>query len=244
MKRLLAVLTVAAIVLTGCGSLIPKKVEFFQRKVKAFPEVTQKQQETQREAAAYIEQKTEELKLAGIALNQPSIVTNATEANDVANALSTALGPPEDPWQKEASKLAAKLRDEQADHNADLQKFKKYVDQDTGKKIEGTGLIRIPYFLYIGLVIGVFFVVWTLWKWYASSNPILAAGTNAVGRVSSSVLSRGYAELVQGGEAFKGAVENSALAADVKAEVLKLFRSHQRQEQSQDTQQLVSTLTK
>jgi len=243
MKKLLALL-IALGLLAGCGTLIPKKVEFFQRKVKAVPELSEKAQETQRQAADYVATKTEETKAAALATHaDTNVVVLASDAYTVAGALSQSLGPPEDPWKKEAQRLALKLKSQQADHNADLADYSRHVDKDVGKKIEGTGLIRIPYFVYIGCIFLVLCLVWAGLKIYGSINPVVGLGVNSVGRVGSSVLARGYAELIKGGEEFKKEIEDSELSAEVKEKVIAWFTQHQKQEQSGDTKAIVQNLT-
>jgi hypothetical protein len=227
----------------GC-SLIPKKVEFFQRKVRAYPEVSDSAKETQRQAADYVASKTEEIKVEAIEAGTTNIAASATEANVVAEALSGSLGPPEDLWKKEAQRLALKLKEQQADFNEQLESYKKHIDKDAGKKIEGTGFIQLGYFTYIGLLLGLGALVWFGLKIYGSINPVVGLGTNVVGRLSSSVLSKGYSEIVEGGEAFKTYLANSGLAAEVKDKVLDLFSRAHKENQSRDTQAVISTLTK
>jgi len=244
MKKLL-VLIPALMLLAGCGTLIPKTVEFFQRKVKAVPEVSDKAKETQRQAADYVSTKTEETKIAAIESDaNTNVVSLATDANTVASALSQSLGPPEDPWKKEALRLALMLKEQQANFNDKLASYAKHVDKDAGKKIEGTGFIRIPYFVYIGCIILVVFLIWTGLKIYGSINPIVGLGTNVVGRIGSAVRTRALTEVAEGGEAFKQYLTDSGLAAEVKSQVLDLFSRAHKENQSRDTQNIVSTLTK
>jgi len=242
-RNLLALALVAGLV-SGCGTLIPKSVEFFQRKVRAVPEVSESSKETQRQAADYVATKTEETKVAAIETHaDTNVVSLATDANIVAGALSGSLGPPEDPWKKEALRLALKLKEQQADFNEKMVAYAKHTDKDAGKKIEGTGFIRIPYFVYIGCIALVLFLIWTGLKIYGSINPAVGLGVNSVGRIGSAVLSRGFSEVVKGGEDFKDAIKNSELTAEVKAKILDTFQRHSMQSQSQDVQKVVQTLT-
>lgn len=243
MRKLLLTLPLV-VLLAGCGTLIPKSVEFFQRKVKAVPEVSEAAKETQRQAADYVSAKTEEIKIDAIASGaSTNLVQSATDAHVVADALSESLGPPEDPWKKEAQRLALRLKEQQADFNAKLARFTDKTDKDVGKKIEGTGLVRVPYFVYIGCIALIIFLLWTGLKIYGSINPVVGLGVNSAGRLGSSVLSRGFAEVIHGAEKFKEAVAHSDLSEAVQEEVLDLFQRHSMQSQSRDTQKVVQTLT-
>ncbi len=244
MKKYLALIPLA-LLLTGCGTLIPKSVEFFQKKVKAVPEVTAKAEETRRQAADYVSTKTEEAKIAAIAANSgTNIVTPITESHIVAEALSGSLGPPEDPWKKEAQRLALLLKEQQANYNERLASYAARTEKLEGKKIEGTGLIRVPYFVYIGCIVLVVFLAWTALKIYGSINPLVGIGTSTAGRIGSSLLSRGFSEVVEAGEQFKNYVADSGLTDAVREQVLDLFQRAHKEHQSRDVQGLVKTITK
>lgn len=244
MKKLLLTLPLLAI-LAGCGTLIPKRVELFQRKVKAVPEVSADAREYQRQAADFVARKTDETRIAAITEGASSnVVSTASDAHIVAEALSLSLGPPEDQWKREAERLATKLREQQAEFNDELAKYAARVDKDEGKKIEGTGLIRVPYFVWIGCIALVIFLAWTALKIYGSINPIVGLGTNTAGRIGSRLLSRGFSEVVEAGESFKEFVAKSELSDTVREQVLDLFRRAHEKEQSRDTQELIKTVTK
>lgn len=242
MKKLLALLPLV-LALTGC-SLLPKKTEFFQRKVKAFPEVSDSAKETQRKAAAYVAQKTEETKVLAVDTKaSTNVVNSAQDAAQVAQALSGSLGPPASPWTKPAPALAQKLDSQHADYNEDLRDYAKHVDKDTGKKIEGTGLVRIGYFTMWGIGLGIVFLLFAALKIYGMINPVVGAGTAIAQRVGGALIGRGFHEVVQGGEAFKDFVANSELTQEVKAKVLDLFTRAHKENQSRDIQALVSKIT-
>lgn len=243
MKKLIA-LTILVFSLSGCGTLVPKTVEFFQRKVKAVPELPEAAKETQRQAADYVATKTEETKVEAIATGAATnVVVSATEASLVADALSQSLGPPEDPWKKEAQRLALKLKEQQAIYNHKLEKFSDKVDKDVGKKIEGTGFFRIPYFVYIFGIVLIIFLAWTALKIYGSINPVVGIGTNIFGRIGSAARTRAMTELAEGGEAFKQYLSDSGIADSVKSHVLDLFSRAHKENQSRDTQKIIGTLT-
>jgi len=258
---------------TACGTLIPKRVEFFQKKVKAVPEQSEKQKETQRQAADYVATKTDEAKTAAVATKaDPTVITPIAESHIVAEALSLSLGPPSDPWKDEAERLALKLKSQEAAFNAKLESYRTATDKLEGKKIENTGLIRIPYFAYIGGIVLILFLLWTGLKVYGSINPVVGLGVNSVGRISSSVLQRAVGEIITGGEAFKSyydekavpkieslvksvmnnpnlnslsAMDSSAksIVSQIRDEIMDLFNRAHRENQSQDTQSVIKKLT-
>ena len=224
MKKFLVLLPLALI--TGCSALAPHKVEFFQRKVRAFPEVSESAKETQRKAADYIATKTQ---------------TN--EIAPVTRALSGSLGPPSSPWTGSATNLVQRLDKQHAAYNEDLKDYAKHIDKDAGKKIEGTGFFSIGYFAMWGIGLGVVFLLFAALKIYGMVNPVVGAGTAIAQRVGSAIVGRGFHELVQGGEAFKDYVEKSPLTAEVRAQILDLFTRAHKENQSKDVQSLVSKIT-
>lgn len=244
MKRFISLL--ALCLLTGCGTLVPHRVEFFQSKVKAFPEQSDTLKEDQRKAAALASVRASETYLAAVKANSPATITNpAKETVDLTHAVSTSLGPPKYLYTgKDASKnLVESLNYDVAKFNGKVEDFKQRNDKFEGKKIEGTGLFSIGYFTYIGLIFLVLFLAWTALKIYGMANPLVGAGTSLVGRVSSSLLSRAVSEISAGGEAFKDYLENSDLSKEVQAQVLDLFSRAHVEAQSTDVQRIVSTLT-
>lgn len=234
------------VLLPGCGTLLPKKVEFFQKKVQAVPEVSEKMKETQRQAADYVARKTKETELAAIATDSAQTVTTpATEAATVAEALSDSMGPPEDPWKKEAARLAALLQAQEAKFNAKLETYRQRTEKLEGKAIEGTGLVRVGYFTMWGIGLFAVFAIFLGLKLYGMVNPVVGLGVNAAGRVSSAVLKRAIGEISRGGEAFKEYLARTD-GLDDKARdlVLDLFSRAQLEEQSKDVQSIIGALTK
>jgi hypothetical protein len=246
MKKIFSLLAACALLFTGCGTLIPKQVEFFQAKVKKFPEQSDTLKEDQRKAAALAGVRATETYLAAIKENSSTNVTApAKDAVDLTHSVSTSLGPPKQFYQgKNAAKnYVDSLNYDVAKFNGKVEDYKDREDKYAGKKIEGTGFIQIGYFTYIGLILLVLFLLWTGLKLYGTANPIVGAGTSLVGRVSSSVLSRAVSEITAGGEEFKQELATSGLAADVQAKVLALFSNAHRANQSSDVQKVVQTLT-
>lgn len=244
MKAKLILLALTLTILTGCGSLLPKKVEFFQSKVQKFPEHSDSFNETQRQAAALAAKKADETFVNAVKANSPITVTApAEETALLTHSVTTSLGPPNTPATVPGGVVAKELDHAVAKFNGKVESFKERDDKYAGKKIEGTGLFSVGYFTYIGIILLVLFLAWTALKIYGVANPIVGAGTSLVGRVSSSVLSRAVSEISAGGEAFKDYMENSDLSKDVQAKVLDLFSRAHVEAQSVDVQNVVQTLT-
>src|SRR6267142_4931500 len=101
MKKIISTLGLATaalaigLFLTGCSSLIPHRVEFFQSKVKSFPEQSDTLKEDRRKAAALAEIRATEAYLAATKeLASPAVTAPAKEAVDLTHEVSTSLGPP------------------------------------------------------------------------------------------------------------------------------------------------------
>lgn len=251
MKKLLPLLVI--LLLSGCGTLLPKKVEFFQDKVQRVPEPTAKERELQRQAAAAAAEKARETVEAAISNAAPPAVTApARDTETLTAVVSESLGPPLHPAapDKSADAIADELRSAIAKLNRRLDEFKRDNNENAGKKIEGTGVFQIPYFLWVALV-GVFVfaglivagVLWHGLKLYGMTNPPVALGLNAV-QAGAGFARKALAEVVQGGEAFKSALEKEIQDPVLLAKIKGLFQSHQRMEQSQDTQAIIKELTK
>lgn len=243
MKKLLLSLPII-LLFTGCGSLIPKQVEFFQDKVKAVPVYSDSALELQKQAAARVAKETEAAKVAAVQENaSTNVVAPLTAANTVADSLSTSLGPPSKAYTGPAPTLAAKLDHNTASLAEDIRDYAKETQKDVGKKIEGTGLIRVSYFVYIGGLLALGALAWFGIKVYGMFNPVVGTAAGAVGRVSSSVLSTGFSELVSGGQQFLQWVDSSNLESSAKDWITNTFLLAHQTAQSPATQQTVDKLT-
>lgn len=244
MKRTLTLALLASL-LAGC-SLIPKSVEFGQRKIKAFPEASAKLQEVQRQAAEMAARKAKETVEAAKAEDCTAMVTEpAKEAAELTQVVSTSLGPPSNRWEKDSLALVEKLEHQIAALNDKIDKFAKRNDKDEGKKIEGTGFLQIPYFVYLGGIFALLWIVYIVLKTVgnvaAVGNPGVAVGMK-VASLGGRALSGAFSELVKGGESFKDKVKSKFEPA-VSAQVLELFNQSHRMEQSPTTQDVVKKLT-
>lgn len=248
MTKWLSLLVVLA--LTGCGTLVPKRVEFFQDKVEPFPEQTAYAKELQRQLVQRLEQKTGEVVVAAVEEKaSTNVVAPAKESHRLAVAEAVFVGPPVKPAPETVSSpvLAAKMETAVAKLDRKVEEFKKDNNENVGKKIEGTGLVSIPYFYWVGgillVVVIVFFIGKLLLSAAAAANPGAAIGLNVV-NAATSVISKGFSQLVKGGEDFKTWVEKEVQDAGLKQKILDAFQSTHMKAQDKDVQDTVRAVTK
>lgn len=250
-RQLLAALIGAALIFeTGCGTLIPKRVEFFQDKVQKFPEESAKYREAQRRAAELAERRAQDALAGAIAEDcSTNVVGPIKDTRDLTGAVSDSLGSPLKPTDDVVGAIT-ELRKSMARLDAKIEAFKQSNDENAGKKIEGTGLFSVPYFIWIGLValmaFGAFIVVsliWTALKVYSMSNPPLALGLNAV-QAGGNFAKKALTQLIKGGEEFKDAVSKEVTDPELLARINRLFQVHQRMSQDLDVQAVVKELTR
>jgi hypothetical protein len=248
MRRALAIF--AALLLAGCGSLVPKKVEFFQDTVQRFPEQSEKLRELERQAIYRAVEKNTQTVLAAVSEGaSTNVVKPAQEARVLTEAVAVSVGPPASPAPAHVSseKLAAKLETQVAKFNDKVEDFKKASNENIGKKIEGTGLIQVSYFYWVGGIAVVLLLVFVAVKIALSvlalANPGAAIGLNVV-NAAQSVLSKGFAQVVKGGEEFKGWVDKEVQDAEIKKKILVAFQTSQVRAQDSDVQNVVAALTK
>lgn len=243
-KQLIAV-ALLAVSLTGCG-ILPKQVEFFQRKVQAVPVISDAAVEHQRQAAQYVAEEAKITQEAALSTKaDPSVLLPIMETYKVAMALTESVGPPLEPYtaDKPAQPIVDTLHHDQAKLNHKIENYAEHVDKDVGKKIEGTGFFQIGYFSYLVIIVVLVLLAYGALRIYGMVNPAVGLGVNTVTGVASSLLSKGVSELVAGGESFKNYIEASPLTADVKNYVQDLFVRAHTSAQSSDVQTVVNQLT-
>lgn len=244
MKKIILLLALSSFIFTGCG-LIPKNVEFFQSKVHKFPAFTPSQAEYQKQAAGLAKQKASETLDAALATGaSTNVVAPARETEKLTDAVSTSLGPPVTPATNTDSAVA-NLQKAVAKLDQKIEAFKQESDKNAGKKIEGTGLISIPYFAYVGVIGLLIFVFWHLAKTAltvaSAANPGAAVAVGGM-NVAGSVAAKGVAQLVAGGEEFKAWVEKEVSDAGLKQKILDAFTSAHKTAQDGDVQAIVKPL--
>jgi hypothetical protein len=233
------------IFLSGCG-IIPKSVEFGQKKVREFPSHTGAQREAEKQAVALAADKARQAeKLAQI--EGSSAEEPAAEAAELSEAVGRSLGPPLNPWVKEPEALKTRLDTLTAKYDRLLDRFADRNDEMAGKKVEGTGFFQVPYFLWLGIVIVGLFSLWIILKTVANvaatANPGVAVGLN-VAKAGGRVISKGFSQLLSGGEKFKEWVKSEVKDnPELQEKILNQFRTSHEKAQDKDIQALVKKLT-
>lgn len=246
-KTILLLLTVLSLTLfTGCG-IIPKPVEFFQKKVQKFPAFSPAQTEAQREAAALAQARAQQALDAILSEgSSTNVVVPARDTVKLTQAVSTSLGPPVKPTTN-VTAVVKKVETGVAKHDVAVEKFAAKNDTVAGKKIEGTGKIQVPYLVYVGVIALVLVIFWHLAKTALTvasvANPGAAVAVGGMS-VASSVASKAVSQLVQGGEDFKSWVEKEIADTGLKQKILDAFTSSHKQAQDGDVQAVVKPLTK
>jgi hypothetical protein len=252
MKLILLALLVVS--LSGC-SLIPKRVELGQDRVRPFPVAKASEIETQRQAAQRAATKSRELLVAAVDENaSPRVVEPAQEVTVLTESISRSLGPPlrSAPVDQTSLELSRRLDAALAKLNQRLDSFKEDNDKNAGKKIEGTGFLQIPYFVWLGGVVLLSFVgliilgvLWTFLKMYALSNPPLALGLNAVA-TGGKVAAKAVSQLVAGGEKFKSWLQTEVpeISDSLRTKIVDLFHSAHKESQDTTVQQAIDELRK
>jgi hypothetical protein len=242
MKRLLLVALLVG--LCGCGTLIPKKVELFQDKVKSVPVAKASEREIQRQAAFMASQLSLKTAVSLIGENSP-LSKDASDTALLTGAISESLGPPLRPSNDPAAELAAELRRTIARLNERLDDFRQGNNENVGKKIEGTGLIQVPYVLWAGGFVVMLFIGYVLLKIAvgiaSAMNPGVAFGRNAV-QFGARGLAKAFSQVVKGGQDFKKALDQKIDDPALRQQVLDLFVSSQKQAQDEDAKAAIKHL--
>lgn len=252
MKKRLLIAVLALTMTAGCGTLIPKRVELGQDKVERMPVASSAELEKQRRAAAMAEEQAKKTLDAALGVDAPVSVTQPAQATvDLTDALAKSVGPPKNPIRPTDSThaVANELRSAVAKLTIRLDEFRADNDKNIGKKIEGTGWLQVPYFIWLGgfLVVGfvgfiLLGVAWSFVKMYAMSNPPVQLGVNAV-QLGSNFLKKAVGEIAKGGERFKQAVEREVEDPALQARIKNLFRVEHERAQSSEVQELVKQIT-
>jgi polyhydroxyalkanoate synthesis regulator phasin len=245
--RPLAPVVLSLLLLTGCGTLIPKRVEFFQDKVHKFPTAPAKQVELQKEAAWLAQERAVATLDAALAEgSSTNVVTNAQDTAKLSGIVSESLGPPAKA-PTDADKTVDALRAQIAKLDAKIQSFAKENDENAGKKIEGTGLLQIPYFVYVGLVVFVLVIGWHLAKLVltglSTANPGALVGLGAM-NVTGNLAGKVVTQVVQGGENFLSKLKAEITDPTLQKQVTDLFLASHKQAQDADVKAVVNNLTK
>lgn len=251
MKRFLSLVALTTFLLTGCSSLIPKRVELGQDKVEKMPVAKSSERETQRQTAQRAALRADEtLRAAILEDSSPAVVTPAAETTVLAGAVSRSLGPPTKPSTDSTDILARKLDTAIAKLNARVDDFRYDNDKNFGKAIEGTGFLQIPYVVWLGGAFVLVFIIvivvgigWTALKAYSFSNPPVALGLKAV-QTGGALAAKAVGQLVGGGEKFKGWLKTELphVSDEVKKQVEELFISAHKESSDETVRNVVKEL--
>lgn len=240
-----SLILIVAVIFTvvGCG-IFPKRVEFFQDKVKPVPEKTEKAKEKDRQAAEYVDRKVKEAEsAANKEESSPAVTLPLHDASVVADSLKLSLGPPKKLWDDDGEQLAKEMRAEIAKLNKKIDDFRTDNDKNVGKSIEGSGLFSFNYFIYIGGILVLFSLIGYAIKIYGMINPVVGVAGN-VAKIPVKVVTQGFKQVISAGETFKKAIDKKIDDPKTKEMVLELFRSAHEQKQDEQVQEVIKTLTK
>jgi hypothetical protein len=246
-KLATTILLAGLIGLTGCG-LIPKKVELFQDKVKRVPAYTASQVELQKQAA--YQAKTFARETADLAVREgtsTNLATSARATEKLTDAVSESLGPPVHKATLAADPLADKLITARGRLDARVEDFRKDNDENAGKKIEGTGLLQIPYFAYAGGVLALISLVWMVLRAVvtaaSAANPAAAIGLGAM-NVTGDVAARAVVQVVSGGKKFLEWVYSEVKDSELQKKLVDAFTAAHKGTQDNDVRAVVDKLVK
>lgn len=246
MRALIASLLILG--LAGCGTLIPKKVELFQDKVKQYPEYSEYARQLEKQLAQRLQQKTAQTVEAALETQaSTNVVVPAREAERLAIANAVVVGPPEKPATIPSEALAVKVESTAGKLDSKIDDFKKGNNENEGKKIEGTGIFQVPYFAWVGgimaLVALLYFAGKIALNVAAMVNPGAAVGLGVVNGLGA-IAGKGFAQVIKGGENFKKWVTAEIKDADIQKKVLDAFRVEQERAQDSDVKNAVVSVTR
>lgn len=230
---------------SGCSTLIPKKVELGQREVQAVPKETSKEVERRKQAAEFAARKISEA-VAAAERDRAGfeVVFPAKDAEKAARAVSLSLGPPLKPAK--SGDVSEEVIRDVAELDGRLEEFREFNDEWEGHKIEGSGRVQVPYFLWVGgifLLLAVGYIALKIGLGIlANANPAVGGGLAAV-RVAGSLAGKALGQVLKGGEAFKNKIKDT-FSKDEADKILAAFRDHQEKHQDDDAQDLIRRLTK
>lgn len=245
---LLIILLAASVVLGGCGTLIPKRVELFQDKVKKFPVATLAQKEVQKQAAQRAKEKAVEVYVAAVAEEaSPAVTVPAKETVVLTDAVADVLGAPAKRPDIDTAALADQVRKSLAQLDKKVDSFIEDSNENVGKKIEGTGLVQVPYFVWLGGFCVVAFIGWHLAKMALSAasaaNPGATLGVGAM-NVAGNTVSKGLVQLVNGGKKFLNWAETGIEDPALRQKITEAFTSAHKRTQDEDVKAVVDRLIK
>jgi hypothetical protein len=237
-------LLVVGLLLSGCG-LMPKRVEYFQREVKAVPQKPAALVESEKQGARLTADLVEAARIAAWAEAASTNVLNPLDgAAPVARAVSSSMGQPSSRWQGEPEVLADKIDARSARLDAKVEDYRESVAKDVGKKIEGTGLLRIPYFLNAALWLGGLAALYFVGRIALNIFfPAIGGLFGKAERVGAGLAAKFASQTMRGIEEAKKEIDALDLDDKTKALVKSALRNNLMKAQDEDSQQLAKRLT-
>lgn len=244
--RVLIIAIILCFSLSGCG-IIPKDVEYFQKKVEAVPESTVYHQERKKQAAEFIDRKTGEALSTAIKDNSSTnVLEPIKESKTVAKSLTGSLGKPLDKWYGDGIELAYELDVEDALLDLKLEDYKARNEELVGKKIEGSGLFQISYFSNILLIGGLIFGLYFAFRIISVLNPGINVGTKLVTggiKTMTKLAGKGFSQTLIGSENFKKKLDSEIEDIALRNRIKQIFRETQQAAQDEDVQKIIKDLT-
>lgn len=249
MKKIILLPLLLLTLLNGC-SLIPKNVEFFQSKVGHLPVATESEKEYERRVAKLTQERVHQVNDAAIASNAgANVLVPAGDAVRLADALQTEIGPPKNPASDSDSAILD-LAHARAKRDYKTDDFAVKNAEVAGKKIEGTGLFQVPYFIYLGAFIVVAVIVWHLLKILLTAATLTPQGAIAgsvglgVMNIGSDLAGKALTQVIAGGKSFLGKIGSVVDDPAVVAKIQNLFAEAHNYQQDSDVQTVVKTVNK
>jgi hypothetical protein len=239
----LLLMLVAVLLTSGCG-LMPKRVEYFQREVKAVPQKPDAMVESEKQGARLTADLVEAARIAAWAEQASTNVINPLDdAAPVARAVSSSMGQPASRWQGEPEVLADKIDARSARLDAKVEDYRQDVQRDVGKKIEGTGLLRIPWLINAGLWIGIPLVLFWVGRVALNIwNPAIGGLFGRVERVAVDTVKRGFSQTMSGVQAIKRDIDAMDLDDKAKEAIRGIVRGRLQDHQDADVQVAIKRL--
>jgi hypothetical protein len=169
------------------------------------------------------------------------------ETEKLTAVVAESVGAPAKPTANiQTDALIADLRGQIAKLEKKMDSFTVENNENAGKKIEGTGAISVPYFVYAGGFVLIIFVGWHLAKTAltvaSAANPGAAVGVGAM-NIAGNLAGKGLNQVVTGSKEFLTWV-GKELDPVVAAKVTDAFGAAQNKAQDKDVQVVVKTIAK
>lgn len=228
--------------LSGCY-LIPKDVEFGQKKVEAVPVKSDQLIEKEKQAADYIHRKVNEAHDAALVENSSTnIVIPLDDARAVTGPLSASLGAPKTHWDGKSAELAASLEKENSKFDKKLAQYRKDIDEIKGKKVEGTGFIQMSWFTAAFGTIGLIILIYIAIKIIGMIYLPVGIGASAI-KLPSVDVGNMVNQLIKGGELFKKNLDDVIEDPEIKEKIIETFRTSHMITQSPKNQEIIKNIT-